>query len=110
MGKWAQYKRRGSASSGSSKGTGPPPAPTIDYTEHEFYQRKTGLADVGGLCKTYASTDGGLTWTHYDTMPWDFIVDWGDGTDYYGLKVRCTEVGNGTTYVGESPPSNVLDF
>lgn len=110
MGKWSQYKRRGSAQQGSSPSLAPPPAPSLLLIGSEVTQRHSGLVDSGGTCRLYSSQDAQLWAFLPPEVEWAPDVDWGYGDGYTGLFLRCTEVGNDVAYTGESIPSNVLDL
>jgi len=73
-------------------------------------QTSTASADDGGMVRLYQSADEGENWTLAGEETWDSPMDWGPAADYVSLWVRCTEVGNGSTYLGESPPSAILEL
>lgn len=110
MGKWSQYKRRGSSDKSSSVVLGPPPPPNLILVGGVVIQRHTGTTDSEAICRLYQSSDGLNFFFRAPEVEWAPDVDWGDSGSYPDLWLRCTEVGNGVNYVGESIPSNVLDL
>jgi hypothetical protein len=87
-----------------------PPAPTLEQSGDNVTQRANGADDTSGRNHLYNSEDGGLTWLQIRDEPWQALRDWGPLDDFAGVMIRATELGNGSTYVGESPPSNVMDL
>lgn len=110
MGKWSQYRRRGKPQNQSAAGPGAPPAPTLSVSDGHVLQTANGGTDTGATCTLYTSTDGGITFLFFDSEDWAHLYDWGPASNFTGIFVYATETGNGTTYIGESTPSNVLSL
>ena len=107
MGKWAQYRKRGS-SSGTAAPLGPPPTPTFTNEAGTLYVRATGADDTGGSYEAEISSDGGATWAPESNFPWSAAHLFGDSGDYAGSWLRARENGNLITYLGTSPWSIAL--
>jgi hypothetical protein len=108
VGRWAQAKRR-TGRVRAAAGPGTPPAPLLERAMEHVVQTAQGLPDVGGLVALQWSPNGVDEWDDCDGAEWEAVHDWGVipcGPWYY----RAKEVGNGTTYLGESPWSDVLDM
>lgn len=108
MGKYSQYRRRGSPGQPTTTPDRRPPAPHLTISGLYVQQNATGLDDLEGTIGLYSSIDEGVTWGEFDSTDWESWHLWGLVTDYVGLWLRSTETGNGIDYVGESLPSNEL--
>lgn len=119
MGRWSQYRHRGTVAPGATQviALGPPPAPNIavclDGVSGDPREGATTNAsdptNVGGGFRLYVSTDGGMTYDLFGE------VSNGDSPPQFtagaiGDFVRMTEVGNETDYTGESDPSEALEI
>ena len=109
MGKHHTYRHRGSVR-GQTVSIGPPPAPVLDIEDYLVTQTAQGNNDSGGQCTLYLSTDEGVTWSLVNQQTWSAEVTWGDPGDLAAELYSCTELGNGVTYKGTSPRSNILDL
>lgn len=87
-----------------------PPAPLFVLEGEELFIFPQGVNDAGGHYTVEISNDGIVGWNAADTFPWSAIVDAGSVFDLSGFFARVIETGNGTTYCGDSVPSNVLDL
>ncbi len=110
MGKWAQYKRRGSSGAATHAPLGPPAAPQLLLVDSEMLSEDLGPYNVGGVSRLYQAPAAIGPWTLYAFQVWDIDVTWGPTEHFEDYFYRATSVGNGTNFVGESIPSNVLDL
>jgi hypothetical protein len=107
MGKAATYRKRGTSRAGEGQQR-PPPAPlTVDDGDFIAFQA-TGLDDTGGQARAYTGPTAAGPWTYAATAPWGPFFDIIDKTEVSPGYVYTTETGNGSTYAGESNPSNIL--
>lgn len=67
-----------------------------------------GDTDTAGLLNLYYSETGSPPWTLSQTVPWVRTYNFGPVGELDTGFYRATEVGNGTTYEGESQPSIVI--
>jgi hypothetical protein len=78
--------------------------------DDEFlYSYATGLTDTGGTFQLWKSATGLEPWTLHATLPWATTQNWGYKTGLPEEWLRTTETGNGSTYLGQSSPSNRFD-
>ena len=109
MGRWSQARLRGSVGLGAGP-AGPPPAPVLDDSSGDVIQTAQGQDDTGGTLVLETSEDGGDNWDVWEAAAWAASKNWGNSAQFDLLLVRAKEVGNDITYIGESPPSNTLDY
>lgn len=107
MGKHSTYRKRGSAGPVFTE-LGSPPAPLEYFWDGDLAQSATGEDDTGGFCRLYFSGAPGGPFTLYSATPWESVINWSAVANPEPGYYRCTEVGNGIAYSGESAPSNVL--
>lgn len=107
MGKWSQYRRRGSGSQ-QSEALGPPPAPVLTVSNGDFTINASGGDDTGGTSILFYSVTGAEPGTQVDSQPWATSVDSMPTTDVPVGFAWAVEIGNGTAYEGTSPRSNLL--
>jgi hypothetical protein len=108
MGRWAQAARRGGR--GTAAGPpGPPPAPVLSTAATHCLCTAQGGDDTGGTYQLWWSELYPYEWEPFDIpAPWEAVWEWGTvGTVPEGYYY-ATETGNGTSYVGTSPDSNIL--
>ena len=109
MGKHHTYRHRGSVR-GQTVNIGPPPAPILNIEDTGVVQNAQGYDDFGGRCTLYKSDDGATGWFIANQELWISSCEWGPLEGLLGGYYRCTELGNGSVYLGESAPSNILDL
>lgn len=110
MGKWAQYKRRGSPGAASGAALHPPAPPRLFTQGGEVFSEDLGPYNEGGMSRLFRSDDGSAPWTQVNSQDWDIDADWGTVVSLGGYFYRATSVGNHINFEGESIPSNVLDL
>lgn len=108
MGRHSQYQKRGAAT-GTSIILTAPPSPTLHVVAGLLLQEANGTDDTGGILSLEISTDEGSTWEPYDLHSWLSTWPWGAITFLDPGLYRGTETGNGSTYIGQSPPSNTVE-
>lgn len=109
MGRWAQAKRRG-GKPGVVQGPGPPLTPEAEVSGGHLWQNATGGDDTGGTVRLMrAATENG-GYSQHATSAWAAAKDWGTTASLAGFWYRCQEIGNGTSYGGQSaltPPLHI---
>jgi hypothetical protein len=109
MGRWAQAQRRGGGAAAAAA-IGPPPAPTLLNEAGRIIQRATGGDDTDGYIAVEQSESGEGGWEEWDIDAWQAVRDWGSFEAMQGYFYRAKEVGNGSSYIGDSDWSAVLDL
>ena len=109
MGKHHTYRKRGSVR-GQTVSVLPPPAPILDVEDNGLTQTAQGDDDYGGRCNLWASSNGETSWVIAGQQPWISSCGWGPVAGQPPGYYRCTEIGNGSVYLGESAPSNILNL
>ena len=109
MGKYATYRKRGSYTEAVSL-LGPPPAPTLYTDEGELWTSATGEDDTDGTFTLWYRATYEDPWGVYNSGPWQAVLGWGELGDLVEGDYQVVETGNGTAYVGQSPPSNVYSL
>ena len=109
MGKWSQYRKRGAGNQGTT-GIGAPPAPLLQQILGLIAVTAQGGDDTAGQISVRTSATIGGPFEEIDNRPWAPVQSIGTSGDFIGYYVLVVEIGNDTAYVGESPPSNILDF
>lgn len=105
MGKWSTYRHRGAVRQQAAALT-VPPAPVLSFEDGDLLVTPTGNDDTGGTVNIYRSEYEEGPFTFAGSLPWGNPRAFtGPDSGYY----YATETGNGSTYVGESLPSNHLE-
>lgn len=109
MGKWSTYRKRGSSTTPAAS-LSPPPPSVMDDGSGEVRSITPELNNIGGILHLYFAPSPSGPWTLSLTATWERPHTWGEPADFAGLALRSTDIGNGVDYVGESEPSNILDY
>lgn len=106
MGRYAQARRRGKVAP-TAQGLAPPPAPLASVDAHLVYCITQGLDDTGGRIRLYQANEPLVEKaTVIQDVLWASDLSFQDSDPgFYWLD----EVGNGTTYAGQSPLSNMVE-
>jgi hypothetical protein len=107
MGKAATYRKRGTSRAGQGQSILPPAPLAVVDGEYIAFQA-TGLDDTGGWAKAYTSATPTGPWDIQASAPWGPFLDLLAIADVRPCYAYTNETGNGSTYVGESAPSNIL--
>jgi hypothetical protein len=107
MGKAATYRKRGTHAAAATPDLRPP-APALNVVAANLIQAATGNNDEGGEARLYSSPTGTPPWTQTDSDAWDWVVAWGPVDGFPPAFYAATEIGNGSTYIGESDRSNII--
>ena len=101
MGRYAQATRRGRAVS-SGPALPLPPAPELEVLDGYLWQFASGNDDTGGFFVVKRSDDPGGPYFEEDRVAWTAQRNWGPVDLFSEGYWIGTEVGNGTSYAGES--------
>jgi hypothetical protein len=82
----------------------------LTVEDGEIIQTTQGVGSPGGLVKLYFSVTETGPWFLGDSTVFESPKNWGATGDYDPDFYACTEVGNGITYEGQSPLSNVIEI
>ena len=85
----------------------PPPAPSLTFHFGSLSQTTNGTGNVGGTIRLYG--DLGAGWVLLSEVAYETPHDWATYDPSYS-NLKCTEVGNGVDYCGESDFSNVVSI
>lgn len=89
---------------------GPPPPPLLTEGGDELTAFSSTGETTGAFLRVYRNVDNGPPWSLFRTAPLFHEVDIGPREVLDGFAYYVTEVGDGVGYVGESSPSNVIDW
>lgn len=108
MGRWAQAARRGGLGA-TPRASLPPPAPTINYIEGEYYTASNSGDNTGGKLQLWTSdTEEGVK-TLDEQRDWILLDNWGEG-EYLPRKfLWWNELGNEVSWTGEGVFADVID-
>lgn len=109
MGRWAQARRRASLLP-TQPALGPPPAPVLAVVGSDVVQTAQGADDLDGSVRLEYSEGEEIPFQEWDNHQWNRVHNWGPAENFGGYRLRAIQVGGGSAYVGESEPSNILDF
>lgn len=109
MGHYTTYRRRGSAVP-STVILPTTLAPFLGLVFGQLKSATSSLPDPGSAQTLYQASSPGGPWEAYATATDWPTTTWGDLADFNGFLYRATETGNGINFLGESPPSNIVDL
>jgi hypothetical protein len=76
----------------------------------QLVSQSNSVPDAGSIQTLYQSENPEGPWEAISiSHDWPTAL-WGSLDDYYGYLYRATETGNAINFVGESPPSNIIDL
>jgi len=101
MGRYAQATRRGRAVS-SGPALPPPPVQELEFVDGYLWQFATGNDDTGGFFLLKRSDESGGPYFEELRAAWSAQRNWGPSELFSEGYWVGTEVGNGTSYAGES--------
>ena len=107
MGHHATYRKRGT-STPQTHALVRPSAPVLTKGVGRLLATSSFSDNVDGRSYLYLSDDGGITFNFEQNAVWSKVKDWGLLNDLDPGLYYATTLGNGTDYINESDPSNIV--
>lgn len=104
MGRWAQAKRRGGGVSAGGV-LGAPLAPRLFEDGGSLWTESYSPDNTGGFLRLEWRPDEETAFEMWGSAPWAAFNEWASTDTLDPGDYRAIEIGNGSTYVGESAPS-----